>query len=246
MSAPGLHDFQRSVGARIRSGGRTLRPAGVPAAAMARYEGLLFANLRGFLDRCFPVGRACLGEVRWARLCRAFFRNGASESPWFRDIPRAFVAYLRAGDTPPLPRWFAALAHYEWAELAVELMDGEGAAADPDGDLLEGVPVLNPALLSLAFDWPVQHIGPDYRPRRPQPVRLLVYRDATETVCFVELSPATAALLALLELPGGRGRDALAGLAGQMGREADAAFLEFGRHALADLRRLGIILGVQA
>ena len=243
-AAPALQAFQTAFGRRIRTGARAPRPAGVPARRMAVYEALLFNNLRGFLDRCFPVARACLGEERWTRLCRAFFRDWACRSPWFREIPREFVDYLGSACRAPLPRWFADLARYEWAELAVDVMDVTPPAVDGAGDLLEGMPVVNPAALQVASEWPVQRIGPAFRPRRPAPVNLLVYRDREDEVRFMALSPASARLLALLD-GGVSGREAIVRLAGELGRPADAAFVEFGRENLEALRQAGVILGAR-
>ena len=241
-----LREFQLAFGRRIRAGARAPVPAGVPRQRMAVYEELLFNNLRSFLDRCFPVGRDCLGEVRWTRLCRAFYRDWPCATSWFREIPREFVTYLEAGSGQRLPRWFVELARYEWAELAVDVMDTVPPAGLADGDLMAGCPVVNPALLSLAFQWPVHRIGPTFRPRRPAPVHLLVFRDAADEVCFVETSTATARLLALLADGRVSGGDALARLAAELGRAPDAAFMDFGRHSLADLRRLGVLLGTTA
>lgn len=247
MSGPaaGLQAWQAAFGERLRHGRRVACPAGAPAARMVVYEGLVFQRLRGFLDRCFPVARATLGEARWTRLCRAFLRDWRCATPWFREIPQEFLAYLDSGACrQPLPRWFGELARYEWAELAVDVMDVVVPPHRPDGDLLDGVPVANPALLSLAFAWPVQRIGSDFRPRQPEPAHLVVYRDAQDAVRFMDLSPATARLLALLD--GQRsGRQALEALAAELGRPADAAFLDFGRHSLAELCLHGVVLGVR-
>ncbi len=243
MSA--LQAFQTSFGRRIRAGVRAPLPAGVPRRRMAVYEELLFNNLRGFLDRCFPVARACLGEARWTRLCRAFFRDWPCRSSWFREIPREFVDYLESASRQPLPRWFVELARYEWAELAVDVMDVRPPDCDAAGDLLDGVPVVNPALLSLGFQWPVHKISPDFRPRRPAPVHLLVYRDAGDEVRFMEVSPATACLLAVLGEEAGSGREAIVRLGAMLGCAADPAFIEFGRQSLVELARLGVILGTR-
>lgn len=242
----GLQAWQNTFGQRLRHGRRAPCPAGVPVGRMAVYEGLVFQRLRGFLDRCFPVARATLGEARWTRLCRAFLRDWRCATPWFREIPQAFLAYLDSGACrQPLPRWCGELARYEWAELAVDVMDVAVPPHRPDGELLDGVPLANPALLSLDFAWPVQRIGPDFRPRKPEPVHLAVYRDGQDVVRFMALSPASARLLALLD--GTRsGRAALETLAAELGRAADAAFIDFGRHSLAELRHHGVLLGERA
>jgi hypothetical protein len=110
--------------------------------------------------------------------------------------------------------------------------------------LLEGMPVVNPAALPVASAWPVQRIGPAFRPRRPAPVNLLVYRDREDEVRFIALSPASARLLALLD-GGVSGREAIVRLAGELGRPAEDAFVEFGRHNLEALRQAGVILGAR-
>jgi hypothetical protein len=95
-------------------------------------------------------------------------------------------------------------------------MDAPIPQHDPDGDLMHGIPVLNPARLDLAYTWPVHRIGPGYRPRKPQATHLVVHRDADDEVRFTTINAVTARLLALLA--GGAG-------------------------LLADLRRQGILLG---
>lgn len=242
-ASTGLQSWQHAFGKRLRHGRRAPCPAGVPAGRITVYEGLVFQRLRGFLDRCFPVARATLGEGRWTRLCRAFLRDWRCVTPWFREIPQEFLAYLDSGACrQPLPRWFSELARYEWAELAVDVMEVAVPSHRPDGDLFDGVPLVNPALLSLVFAWPVQRIGPDFRPRQPEPTHLVVYRGEDDAVRFMALSPATARLLELLDEQRS-GRLALEALAMELGRPADAAFMDFGRASLAELRRHGVLLG---
>ena len=119
----GFQQFQRDFAAHLRDPRRSARPQGLPVRRAGVYRELVFNNLCGVVDKCFPVCRAVLGETRWRRLCRGFLRDGALHTPWFREIPQEFVRYLAASPVPRLPRWLAELAHYEWAELAVDVMD---------------------------------------------------------------------------------------------------------------------------
>ena len=240
-----FQQFQIAFGRRIRDPKRVARPKGVPARRMAIYEELLFNNLTGFLDACFPVGRAVLGEVRWRRLNRAFFRDWRSPTPWFREIPREFVRYLQEGTIrQPLPAWFAELAHYEWAELTIDISDAQIPAHDPEGDLIANRAVLNPALLSLAYAWPVNRIGPAYRPRKPEATYLIVFRDPADKVAFAASNPVTARLLALLG-EGMTGRAACLAVAGEIAHPDPEFLVTQGGSVLEDLRRLGVILGVK-
>jgi hypothetical protein len=245
MMQPAFQEFQRAFARHLRDPHHVARPAGLPERRTAVYRELVFNNLCGFVDRCFPVCRSVLGEARWRRLCRTFVRDWPLHTPWFREIPREFVRYLaEARIVQPLPAWFAELAHYEWAELAMDISDAPLPAVDPAGDLMARPVVLNPALMHLACAWPVQRIGPDYRPRKQQPTQLLVYRTAEGDVCFSEINPVTARLLALLADGVTSGSDAIVRLADELQHPDPERLLDFGRQLLADLREQGVILGV--
>lgn len=248
MTAPDdFQAFQRAFGRHLRDPHHTPRPAGVPARRMAVYNELLFNNICGFLDACFPVSRALLGDTRWRRLNRSFYRDWPLHTPWFRDIPREFVRYLsEAAIAMSRPRWLAELAHYEWAELAVDIMETQIPACDPAGDLIECRIALNPARLSLAYQWPVHRIGPDYRPRKAVPVQLVVYRDASDKVQFSEINPVTARLLALLEAGSHTGKSALLQIAAELQHPDPSRLIDFGRQLLQQLQSDGIVLGTLA
>ncbi|MHB1360026.1 MAG: HvfC/BufC family peptide modification chaperone [Rhodocyclaceae bacterium] len=83
-----FQNFQNAFGRHIRDPRQAPRPTGVPARRMAIYNELLFNNLTGFLDACFPITRQLFGERRWRRLHRAFFREARCHTPYFREIPR--------------------------------------------------------------------------------------------------------------------------------------------------------------
>jgi hypothetical protein len=243
-AAADFQDFQRAFARHLRDPRHSPRPAGVPARRMAVYNELLFNNTCGFLDACFPICRQLLGEKRWRRVNRSFYRDWPLHTPWFREIPREFVHYLaEAAITLPRPAWLAELAHYEWVELAVDAMDAPIPLHDRDGDLLHGIPVLNTARLDLAYAWPVHRIGPGYRPRKPQATHLVVYRDADDHVQFTAINPVTARLLALLAGGKRSGEDALRQVATELQHPDPQELLAFGAGLLGDLRRQGILLG---
>lgn len=246
MNAPDFQDFQRAFGRHLRDPRHSPRPAGVPARRMAVYNELLFNNICGFLDSCFPVSRATLGEKKWRRLNRSFYRDWPSHTPWFREIPREFVRYLSESTIkPPLPVWLPELAHYEWVELAVDIMDYPVPSHGSKGNLLDGQPALNPTLMNLSYQWPVHKIGPEYRPRKPQPTHLLVYRDAHDEVQFVVSNPATAHLLELLQDRTQTGRTACLQIAKELQHPAPEALVSHGLTILEQLHQQGVILGSQ-
>jgi hypothetical protein len=243
-----FQQFQYAFGRHLRDPRRHARPAGVPARRAGIYAELLFNNLTGFLDACYPVTRAVLGARRWRRLQREFFRAARCRTPWFREIAREFLAWLNAADGIALPPWLRELAHYEWVELALDVMDADRPPHAPRGDLLNGVPALAPALMNLVYAWPVQRIGPEYRPRKPRRTHLLVFRDETGAggaVRFVELNPVSARLVDLLGAGGRTGRDACLQVAREIAHPDPAAVVAHGAALLEQLRAAGAILGVR-
>jgi uncharacterized protein len=240
---PAFQQFQMDFGRHCRDP-RAARPAGVPVRNMAIYEELLFNNITGFLDACFPVCREMIGDTRWRRLNRAFFRDWRGATPIFREIPRDFLRFLELAKQP-LPAWFRELAHYEWVELAVDTSAAVPPAHKALGDLMSGQPLLNPTLMNLAYLWPVHRIGPGQRPRKPVPTHLLVFRDTTDVVRFTEFNAMTARLIDLIATHEDTGAATIERLALELPQTSAVAVRLHGAVILDDLRRQGAILGVR-
>ena len=64
------------------------------------------------------------------------------------------------------------------------------AGTNPDGDLLNGVPVKSPLAWAFAYRFPVHRISPDFLPTEPEsePVYLALYRGSDDSVGFLELN----------------------------------------------------------
>mgnify|MGYP006185589171 FL=1 len=240
-----FQEFQHQMAAHLRDPHHTRCPPGVPGRRMRVYNELLFNNVCGFLDSCFPVSRQLLGDARWRRLCRTFYRDWHSHTPWFREIPREFVRYLSEHHiAQPLPVWLAELARYEWTELAVDVMDVTPPAHDPQGDMMLSSVCLNPARVDVVSPWPVHRIGPDWQPRHAEPTFLVVFRDAQLDVQFAEINAVTAHVLSLLD-QGLTGQQAFAQLAIDMKHPDPQALQGFGQQLLISLREQGVLLGTR-
>lgn len=236
--------FQREFGLYLRDSRHSPRPAGVPARRAGVYRELLFNNVRGVVEACFPVSRAILGERRWQQLLKRFFVEWRSQTPLFCELPREFLRWLNQADAPGLPPYLPDLMHYEWAELAVDIMQTPPLPAFERGaDLLAGRPVLAPAHLLLSYAWPVQRIGTAYRPRKPVPTQLVVFRDASDAVQFALINPVTARLLALLADGELSGEAACLQVAVELQHPDPSAVVQAGAGMLGDLQSWGVIYG---
>ena len=238
-----FQEFQHALAQHLRDPHHTRRPPGVPPRRMAVYNELVFNNLCGFLDSCFPVSRQLLGEARWRRLCRTFGRDWPLHTPWFREISREFVRYLSEGHiAQSLPRWLADLARYEWAELVVDVMDVTPPAHDPQGNLMQAPVLLNPARVDVASAWPVHRIGHAWQPRQTEPTFLVLFRDAQQEVQFTEINAVTAHVLALLD-SGLTGQQVFAQLTQEMAHPDPEALQGFGQQLVNSLHTQGVLLG---
>lgn len=236
--------FQFDFARHLRDPRGYARPAGVPARGSRLYRELLRNNLEGFLLACFPVTRDVLGTPRWKRLVDAFFFDARCRTPYFREIPREFADWLARGTAvAAIPPWAHELAHYEWVELALDVMDAVPVPHDPTGDLMAGRPVMAPAAKNLAYAWPVHRIGRTWRPRKRRPTCLLAYRDEVGAVRFMELNAASARLVDLLATGTMTGAQACLRLAEELGHADAGALAGHGTRLLEQLREAGAVLG---
>jgi hypothetical protein len=251
--AESLAPFQRkqyAFAAHIRDPQRHPRPEDVEDRRMAVYRELFYNNVEGFLASGFPVLRRLYTDTDWHRMARDLFAHHRSRTPYFLEITQEFLQYLREErePRPEDPPFVMELAHYEWVELALAISEDEPAReeADPHRDLLEGRPALSHTAWLLRYQYPVHRIGPEFRPAAPgdQPTFLMAFRDAHDQISFMELSPVTARLLALIEeRPLATGREILGHIVDELRHLNPDAVLEGGRQTLTQLRSAGVLLG---
>ncbi len=248
---PAFQRYQLQFTGHIRNPRDNPRPPKVPAKRMQVYTEIVFNNLESSVSACFPVAKKVLGKRAWQKLVRGFFIHHQCHSPLFRQIPEEFLRYLETAQVDPeqtLPSYLKSLAHYEWVELALAVADVsiDVTTVDVTGDLLEGAPILAPALALLSYDYPVQLISPRFKPNAPlaEPVHLLVFRDVVDDVQFIEINQVTARLLAILQAEAVTGRQALEKIADEMAHPDPQTIIQFGLSILDDLKAQGVILGV--
>jgi len=250
VSLPEFQGYQLALARHLRDPRACPVPAGVSRRGVAIYRELLFGNLLGFLDTCFPVTRHLLGAERWRRLARVFFAAHPCRSPLFRHIPEEFARWLdREAAALRLPGWTAHLVHYEWVELALDTspLDTHVPGVDAGADLLGARPVVNPVSMLLTYPYPVHRIGPDWRPRAPsrESTRILAFRDHGDDVRFIVLNPVSARLVDLLRPGRLTGRGALRRIAAELRHPDPQIVLAGGAAVLADLHRQQAIVGAR-
>ena len=207
------------------------------------YRELFFNSVCGFLDGTFPVCKEAVGDERWKEYSRAFFRDHQSNSPLFLEISEEFLAWLVTqqsilGEFP----YLAELAHYEWLELAVDVMDVEGFRGEPDGLFDPDSPILiNPASIAACYQYPVHQVSGFEPEVSEQMSGFVVYRDLADKVRFISCTPLSLMILETARAePMLTARQAVGSVMSQAGLHGEAA-LQGALQVLGDWHRQGVI-----
>ncbi|WP_053213748.1 DUF2063 domain-containing protein [Pseudomonas sp. Q12-87] len=221
-------------------------PPGLQARRLAVYRQLFLGNIESLLAGSFPVIRRTLATADWQRLVNDFYAGHRSQTPLFTQIAGEFVGHLeQRTDSHGYPAWLAELAHHEWSESALLLSDAKDPAHDPNGDLIQGIPVVSALAWTRAYLWPVCDIGPGHQPAEPSSApTLLLLRRRGDQVTFSRLAPLAYTLLVSLTEHRRSGHEHLIALAETVGVPPQE-LLPVGVAALNDFRVQGIVLGTR-
>ena len=187
MAESALRDSQMRMARYLRDPVGEAPPAGVEARRLKIYEDLVYNNIESFISSGFPVLHSLYSAQDWEQLVRSFMQRHRCHSPYFLEISQEFLQYLlRVHEMRPVdPPFMTELAHYEWVELALTVSEEELPASVACADIADAVPGLSPLAWSLAYEAD----GPTY---------IVVYRDRSDSVRFMEVNAATARLLELV------------------------------------------------
>ncbi|WP_230658602.1 HvfC family RiPP maturation protein [Psychrobacter sp. I-STPA10] len=234
----------------------------VPSRIGKLYQSLIFNNLRGFLDQCFPVCQSLIDDEQWLMVCQAFMAQHPCHSPYFTEINQSFVDFLAQPEqleTLNLPAYFAELAHYEWVELLVDIHSDEANTAlaqnlKPNEIQL----ILNPSLQNLHYQWAVHLISSDEQPDSPEDSFFLVFRNEEDKVEFMQVNALTHALIVYIAEISNQNpiiapiedltavlTSLLQDFAETLGAENSEVLVEFGLPLLKQLIEQGVLQGVQ-
>lgn len=246
-----LARLQRRFTGHLRDPEGKVPPEGVEDRRMDVYRNNVFRGNRRFLAANFPVLRSLFEDADWDRMTRNFLILHRSRTPLFPQLPREFLGYLEKEHQPTEvdPPFLLELAHWEWVQkdLMTDGRDLEAVPANPEGDLLAGVPVVSPLAEICSFNFPVHEIGPDNRPDAPPetPTHLLVYRDRAHQMRVMSLNAVSVLLLARLkENRASSGESVLRAVAEEIGHDTQSV-LAHGGNLLNDWLARDVILGTR-
>jgi len=250
--SPSFLTTQRAFAGHIRDPAGEPAPSDIEPRRMAIYRRLFFNNVSSLLSQGFPLLYRCLGKARWETLIRQFLIEHRAKTPLFPQLGQELVSFISEGRRaePDDPAFMLELAHYEWVEAALLFSDQEAspALADPNGDLLAGMPVVSPLAWNLSYRFPVHEISADFQPQEPspEPTHLVIYRNRSDEVEFLKINLVTQRLLELLKAEDQlTGRDVLLKIAEELSHPQPEQVIAFGGGLLEDLRQRQVLLGTR-
>ena len=245
---PAFMQKQYEFARYIRNPDRNPKPADIESRRMNIYHELFFNNVENFMATTFPVIKSILSEQHWESMIRDYFEKHNAKTPFFNEMPREFLIYLESEREPidEDPIFLSELAHYEWAELAVSITDVEPIQCNPDGDLLDGHPLLSPTAWVVHYHYPVHMISNSFQPEKPDETitSIILYRQQDDQVGFIEINPVTARMLQLLEENNTvSGRNIMLQIAHEINHPEPQTVIAGGLETLSSLKEKNIISG---
>lgn len=243
-----LSELQTALVRHLREPDRCPPPADFDPLRLEVYRNAVFRNVEGFVAYNFPVIKSIMGEPRWEAMIRDFMVKHRCETPLFAEVPPEFISFLENERNDPAdPPYLVELAYHEWSEseLALDQRELDFTQVDCDGDLLKGVPVLNPIHKQATYRFPVHRISAKFQPAAPPetPIYIIIYRNQRYQTGFVELNPVTARLVQRLSEMPAAGEAVLRDIAAELRHPDPDAVIAGGRQVLEHMREKCIILG---
>ena len=239
-------DTQYQFAAFLRDPDNQKAPENIEPRRMAIYRELFYNNIEGFIANGFPVIRQITTDEAWHSMIRDFMVKHRCKTPLFHEIAREFMAYLEnERDDVNDPIFIKELAHYEWVELALSVLDADviPATLNTDQDSLNCSYSLSPLAWQLAYQYPVHQIGPDFQldEANTGSTHLLVYRNQNDSVTFIELNPVSARLINLLN-QGVEGQLAAEQIAEELQHPNPQVVIDGARELINDWLHRGVLI----
>jgi uncharacterized protein len=247
-----FQDVQNVFTQHMRDPENNAGPEGIEDRRLKIYRELVYNNIESFIANSFPVLRKIIKDEQWHKMMRDYVSRHQAHTPLFPKMPQEFIQYLeheRIADEDDYP-FLLELAHYEWIEtsISMDVREISYEGIEKEGDLLDGIPVISPLVIPLAYQWPVHKISPEFLPdiQPEQATYIIIYRDSHDEVGFIELNPVSAKLIEECSNNTDQsGRDILLSIAEQLQHPNPDAVINGGLEIMQDFKNKDIILGIK-
>jgi hypothetical protein len=223
---------------------------GVGAERILVYRALVHNRLRHATRDFIPRTAARRGKAELRADFDAFMQAHASKSFFLRDVPGEFVAWVlpRWADDPAVPRYLGDLARHEL--LDTEVRNDPLSEEEPSGVPIDlELPLrFGGAARLMKYDFAVHKLPiaiEDRSEPAEAPTHLLVFRDATVKVRYLELTGWATAVLEQLLVQGKPVREGLLAAAASLDEPLDDDKLARAATLFAELGDHAVLLGAE-
>lgn len=203
MDLPDYQKVQLQFANYIRDPASNSLPAGVEQRRMDIYKRLFFNNLASFCAKSFKSFRRFVEDDEWNSLIRGFMREHSCTSPYFKDIPIAFVEYLESSNLKKSEFPFMReMCHLDAMKMQLRLAPDAQSCENLDITDRTAFISLSSTVRLLSYEWPVQKITPStWDKKKPsQPTWLVAYRDPNDVVDVLVANVHTFRVLEVLKI----------------------------------------------
>ncbi len=236
-------DFQKqqeALSQAIRRGEKGDCPEGIEPTRLQAYQEGFLLGIDEIVSRCFPILKSLCSQGDWDNLVARFYEKHPMNTPYFHEIPDAFLAFLLEQETLE-QSYYSELAHFEWMELVLEVAT---EALPPNKAQMSAKATLNlsPLCYVLAYHYPVHLITQEWQPQDEAITYLALYRDREDALGHLVLNDVSARLLHLLQASPMAATQLLTTLANEMNHPCVEDFIKQNRTLIDKLWHLDILL----
>ncbi len=215
------------------------------------YRSLVHNRMRNTIRDFIKRSAARLGMRRLRADFADWMEAVAAQSPYLRDVPAEFVAWVapRWAADDNVPNYIVDLARHELLEYDIR-NDHRGGEPTTGHELaLDKSLRFDGAARLMSYAYAVHKVSQDVQDREvPEhvPTRLLVYRDPSNKVRYLELTPFAHAVLEQLIEQRRPVAEGLRAACETLGEPLNDERLATAAALLADLAQRGVLLGAEA
>jgi len=178
--------------------GEATQILGAKQDRLHNYRRLIYNIIDDAIENAYPIARNIIPSEQWQEMVDTFIAEHKCQHPQIMHMPGEFIEFTekhRYAEKFNIP-FLHDLLHFEWAEVEVHTMKDQ-VIPDflEDGNFLTEQLIFSPYIQIIELEYPIHRLKTASMEDEKGEYYLLVYRQESGTVQYVELNQLTAYLL---------------------------------------------------